>query len=84
MRKNISDCDVANLPGRLRELRLKRKLTQTELGELTGIAQFRISRFESDPQSPGHRRPTYAEVLALAVALRVDPAELALPKKTAK
>lgn len=49
---------------RMREVRQKRRLTQVELSERSGIAQTRISELES-----GTRMPNLVTILRLAVAL---------------
>lgn len=49
---------------RMRDMRQKRRLTQVELSERSGIAQTRISELES-----GTRMPNLVTILRLAVAL---------------
>ena len=51
---------------RLRELRLKKGLTVTELAELSGMTQPTISRLET-----GGRSPSWETVIRLAEALGV-------------
>ena len=61
----------------LKTLRLRRQLTQVELGSLAEtygvkVAQKTISNLESNP----HARPVFATVVALAKALHVPPGQL--------
>jgi transcriptional regulator with XRE-family HTH domain len=56
---------------RLRELRLKRKLTQTEVAERSGLLQHHISQLEN-----GVGMPTLATILKLAAAIGCKPADL--------
>ena len=61
----------------LKTLRLRRQLTQVELGSLAEthgfkVAQKTISNLESNP----HARPVFATVVALAKALHIRPEEL--------
>jgi len=56
---------------RLRELRLKRKLTQTEVAERSGLLQHHISQLEN-----GVGMPTLATILKLAAAIGCKPTDL--------
>src|SRR5688572_24668001 len=56
---------------RLRQLRLEREATLTDLAEETGISVSTLSRLES-----GHRKPTLELLLPLARAHRVSLDEL--------
>ena len=69
-------------PGRLRELREAAGLTQRDLADKIGVHVDAVARWEQ-----GRREPSWATVLALAVALGVDcmaftapPAEGAEPR----
>ena len=59
-------------PVHLRTLRLRRRLTQEDLEQASGVAQNTISKLET------HRlkRPVFQTVVALARALDVDPMDL--------
>jgi transcriptional regulator with XRE-family HTH domain len=59
---------------RLRELRLKRKLTQTEVAQRSGLLQHHISQLEN-----GVGMPTLATMLKLAAAIGCKPTELLAP-----
>lgn len=56
---------------RLRELRRQRKLTQVQLAEMAGIDQSTLSKAEN-----GQMNITLQNILAIADALEVQPAEL--------
>lgn len=68
----MSDDDVlANVGPRLRQLRLEREATLSDLAEETGISLSTLSRLES-----GQRKPTLELLLPLARAHRVALDEL--------
>lgn len=56
--------DLRNLALSLMEKRLEKGVSQSELAELTGIAQKTISRIEN-----GHDTPKYETLLKIANAL---------------
>ena len=56
---------------RIKELRLKRLLTQEELAEMTGIAAATLSRIENNLHSP-----SISTLKALTQALDVDVTEI--------
>jgi transcriptional regulator with XRE-family HTH domain len=56
---------------RIRELRLKRGMTQSELGERIGSAKPHISELENGKTSPG-----VGLLAKLAAALQVEPSDL--------
>jgi len=56
---------------RLRELRLKRKLTQSEVAARSGLLQHHISQLEN-----GVGMPTLATMLKLAAAIGCKPTDL--------
>jgi transcriptional regulator with XRE-family HTH domain len=56
---------------RLRELRLKRKLTQSEVAARSGLLQHHISQLEN-----GVGMPTLATILKLAAAIGCKPTDL--------
>ena len=56
---------------RLRELRRKRKLTQAQVAERSGLLQHHISELEN-----GVRMPSLVTLLKLAAALGCKPTEL--------
>ena len=56
---------------RLRELRLKRKLTQADVAERSGLLQHHISQLEN-----GVGMPTLATILKLAAAIGCKPTDL--------
>lgn len=56
---------------RLREVRLRKFMTQPELAQRSGVGVVTISRIET-----GHHLPRLATIRKLAKALGVDPAEL--------
>ena len=67
-----SQSDAARQLGtNLRELRVARMLTQTELAELSRVGRVTIARIEN-----GHNVPQMRTVRALSAALDVDPEEL--------
>jgi transcriptional regulator with XRE-family HTH domain len=59
---------------RLRELRRKRKLTQVQVAEHSGLAQNHISELEK-----GVRMPSLVTILKLAAAIGCKPTELLAP-----
>ena len=63
----------------LREWRKQRRLTQKELGRLTGISESVISRYEA-----GERRVHVGVLGKLAAALGVRPGTLFMPPKPPK
>ena len=63
----------------LREWRKQRRLTQKEMGRLTGISESVISRYEA-----GERRVHIAVLGKLAAALGVRPGALFMPPKPPK
>lgn len=54
----------------LRELRLKRRLTQSQLGEKAGISQQRLAEYELGKRPIGNM--TLANALRICDALRVS------------
>src|SRR5262245_15452550 len=54
-------------PGRLRELRSARRLTQGQLAQAAGVSQRAVAQWER-----GVREPAWSSVVALAAALGVD------------
>ena len=62
---------VVQIGDRLKELRIRRALTQEELATAAGIGKNTVNRLERDLTEP--RPPTLRK---LAQALGVDPAEL--------
>ena len=62
---------VVQIGERLKELRIRRALTQEELAQAAGIGKNTVNRLERDLTEP--RPPTLRK---LARALDVDPAEL--------
>ena len=58
---------------RVRDLRLKRGLTQVDLAERLNLPQSRISEIES-----GARSPTLVTILRLSVALGCMPTDLVM------
>lgn len=62
---------IPGLPERVRELRLARGLTQTQLARRVGCADAQISMIET-----GQRYPSFKLGLALARALDIDPRAL--------
>lgn len=63
-------------PGRVRQTRLQRGLTQSRLGELTGMKRSRIDAIERDLCVPSQD-----EVQRLAVALELEGSELQFREK---
>lgn len=59
---------------RLRELRLKRKLTQVQVAEQSGMMQNHISELEH-----GERMPSLVTLLKLAAAIGCKPTDLLTP-----
>jgi transcriptional regulator with XRE-family HTH domain len=55
----------------LRTLRVRRDLTQAQLADMSGIAQNTISKLETHIATP-----SFATVVAIARALKVDPLEI--------
>ena len=67
---------VARFPGRLRELRERASLSQTELAKRSGVPQSTVAAYEV-----GRNAPTWERVVRLAGALGVSPdAFLAAPE----
>jgi len=62
---------VVKIGERLKDLRIRRALTQEELAAAAGIGKNTVNRLERDLTEP--RPPTLRK---LAQALEVDPAEL--------
>jgi transcriptional regulator with XRE-family HTH domain len=62
---------MVHVGDRLKELRIRRAMTQDELAEAAGIGKNTVNRIERNHTEP--RPPTLRK---LADALRVDPAEL--------
>jgi transcriptional regulator with XRE-family HTH domain len=62
---------MVHVGNRLKELRIRRAMTQDELAEAAGIGKNTVNRIERNHTEP--RPPTLRK---LADALRVDPAEL--------
>lgn len=62
---------VVHIGDKLKELRIRRAMTQDELAEAAGIGKNTVNRIERNHTEP--RPPTLRK---LADALRVDPAEL--------
>jgi transcriptional regulator with XRE-family HTH domain len=62
---------MVHVGNRLKELRIRRAMTQNELAEAAGIGKNTVNRIERNHTEP--RPPTLRK---LADALRVDPAEL--------
>lgn len=62
---------VVFIGDRLKDLRMRRALTQDELAEKAGIGKNTVNRIEKNHTEP--RPPTLRK---LAQALEVDPAEL--------
>jgi DNA-binding XRE family transcriptional regulator len=56
---------------RIRELRERRKMTQDQLSDASGLPQSHISRLENGAHSPSHKT-----LLAIAKALGVDVREI--------
>lgn len=56
----------------LRELRIRRIMSQADLSRETGIAESTISHLEL-----GKQRPTFQTIRKLAEALGVEPSEIA-------
>jgi transcriptional regulator with XRE-family HTH domain len=59
---------------RLRELRLRRKLTQKDVADRAGLLQHHISQLEN-----GVGMPTLATMLKLAAAIGCKPTDLLTP-----
>jgi transcriptional regulator with XRE-family HTH domain len=57
---------LEQVPGRLKRLRERRRMTLTDVATTTGISKSTLSRLET-----GHRRPTLELLLALSQAYRV-------------
>ena len=71
----LNNDPISVSPGEmLSTLRTLQELTQTELGELTGMSQANISNMESGRQQIGRER-----ALVLAKALKVHPAVIMFP-----
>lgn len=63
-----SDLIISNVfPQRLKEIRIKRGLTQTELGEKVGVKQSTFTNWEN-----GKREPNFEIVIKLADLLEVS------------
>ena len=56
---------------KVRDLRMARGLTQTQLAELAGVNQATVSKVER-----GETNITMDKIVALAAALKVEPVEL--------
>ena len=67
---------LKGLPKRLKALRLKRKLTQTELADIIGIPYFTILRLEG-----GINQPSYPILLALVRVLDTTTDYLLMGRK---
>jgi transcriptional regulator with XRE-family HTH domain len=62
---------------RLREVRLRKVLTQEELAQRSGVAEATISRIES-----GQQEARISTIRKLAAALGVEPSELIVQEST--
>jgi transcriptional regulator with XRE-family HTH domain len=51
----------------IRELRKKKRISQTELAQMINVSQMKVSRFESD-----NAIPDAVEIIKLAKALKVS------------
>lgn len=67
----MADCPIVSLPDRLRLLRRRADLSQSQLAELSTVSQRTIARIEG-----GWDRANRSTLRLLAEALGVDPAEL--------
>jgi transcriptional regulator with XRE-family HTH domain len=65
------------LASRIRDARLRTGLTQTELGELTGLNRDKIERIEA-----GKREVNALEIYPIATALKVRVLDLLAPNTT--
>ena len=65
---------LAHFAAELRDARGRRRLTQVELGSLSGVSHKTILRFEN-----GQREPRLGQIVALAEALAI-PASTLLPE----
>ena len=63
----------AGLGARLRQLREQRRMTQSALADFSGLSESFLSMVERGQRSLNR----YSDIIALAAALRVPPAELA-------
>lgn len=62
---------------RLREVRLRKVLTQEELAQRSGVAEATISRIET-----GQQEARISTIRKLAAALGVEPGELIIQEPT--
>lgn len=65
------DFKLVQLGQRIRDLRVKKELTQTELADRSGVASNYIAMLER-----GERNPTYLTLLKLASGCQVSISEL--------
>lgn len=56
---------------KLKEIRLKRGLTQEEVGKILGVNDSTISKYEM-----GKRKLSHDQIIKLSIALEVTPNEL--------
>ncbi|GLS40654.1 transcriptional regulator [Mesorhizobium tianshanense] len=71
--------DMRKLVGRnVQRIRLRKRLTQEELAEISGFSQQYISGLEK-----GRRNPTIITIYELALALGVSHTDLVRPDKQA-
>ncbi|MER8549407.1 helix-turn-helix domain-containing protein [Mesorhizobium sp. M1169] len=71
--------DMRRLVGRnVQRIRLRRRLTQEQLAEISGFSQQSISGLEK-----GRRNPTIITIYELALALGVSHTDLVRPDKQA-
>lgn len=68
------------MPKQIRELRVRKYLTQAEVAELVGVTEDAVASWES-----GRRLPRFRHRRKLAEVLGVDPNEIRYPvRKSAK
>lgn len=67
----MSDIDIEVFARNVMQARIRRRLTQSQLGELSGIHFTEISRIER-----GLRDPRLTTLIRLARALKLRPARL--------
>lgn len=66
----------ANIGNRIKEERIKKGLTQNELGKIVGCSGVAIMRYEKDASAKDHREPSLNMIEALAEAFDITPFQL--------
>lgn len=70
---------LSNLGNRIKEERIKRGWSQSELGKRVGCSGVAIMRYEKDSSDESHREPSLERIEAIAKAFGMTPFQLMGP-----